>query len=111
MRIETTISGVRTVLGFDYGDGVEVELSGDDFAPTGFTQVGVVIVVTTGASVNNVLFKPMIRLADDTDTSWQPYSMTNKQITEVVKNVPDTAGTYSLQAVRNADGTITYSWV
>lgn len=111
MRIETTIDGTRTVLGFDYGDGVEVELNGDDFAPTGFTQVGVVIVVTQNASVNNILFKPMIRLADDTDTSWQTYSMTNKQITDVIKNVPDTAGTYNLQAVRNADGTITYSWV
>lgn len=111
IRLETTISGVRTVLGFDYGDGVEVELTGDDYAPTGFTQIGLVAVVTANVTVNNIVFKPMIRKKEDTDNTWKPYTMTNKQLTDVVNNVPDTAGTYSLQAVRNADGTITYSWV
>ena len=53
----------------------------------------------------------MIRLADDNDNTWQPYTMTNKELTDVVNNVPTTAGTYTLQATRNADGTITYSWV
>ena len=67
--------------------------------------------VYSGATVDNLIFKPMIRLADDTDETYRPYAMTNKQLTDVVNNVPDTAGTYTLQAVRNADNTITYSWV
>lgn len=55
--------------------------------------------------------KSLLRLAEDTDNTWTPYAMTNKQLTDVVNAVPTTAGTYSLQAVRNADGTISYSWV
>lgn len=111
IRLETTISGVRTVLGFDYGDGVEVELTGDDYAPTGFTQIGLVAVVTANVTVNNIVFKPMIRKKEDTDTIYRPYAMTNKELTDVVNNVPETAGTYTLQAVRDANGGITYSWV
>lgn len=69
----------------------------------------------TNISFDHKVIYPMMRYAEDTDETWQPYAMTNKELTDVVnkviKNVPDTAGTYSLQAVRNADGTITYSWV
>lgn len=55
--------------------------------------------------------RAMVRLAEDTDNTYRPYTMTNKELTDVVNNVPETAGTYTLQAVRNADDTITYSWV
>ena len=111
IRLETTISGVRTVLGFDYGDGVEVELTGDDYAPTGFTQIGLVAVVTANLTVNNIVFKPMIRKKEDTDTKYRPYAMTNKELTDIVKNTPSTAGTYTLQLVVDASGNETYSWV
>lgn len=111
IRLETTISGVRTVLGFDYGDGVEVELTGDDYAPTGFTQIGLVAVVTANLTVNNIVFKPMIRKKEDTDTTYRPYAMTNKELTDIVKNTPSTAGTYTLQLVVDASGNETYSWV
>ena len=53
----------------------------------------------------------MLRVADDNDDTWQPYSMTNQELTKVVRGVPTTAGTYTLQATRNADNSITYSWV
>lgn len=69
----------------------------------------------TNVTIDHKKIYPMMRYAEDTDKTWQPYAMTNKELTDVVnkviKNVPDTAGTYSLQAVRNADDTITYSWV
>ena len=92
---------------FDTGDGVSFTLPNE----SGYDHDYGFIRVYEGATVDHLIFKPMIRLASDTDETHRPYTMTNKELTDVVNNVPDTAGTYSLQAVRNADGTITYSWV
>lgn len=33
-------------------------------------------------TVNNLVFKPMLRLATDTDSTYRPYAMTNEQLTE-----------------------------
>lgn len=40
--------------------------------------------VANGTTVDNVTIYPMIRLASDTDNTYQPYAMTNKQLTEQV---------------------------
>lgn len=47
------------------------------------------IVVYAGAVMNNVKIRPMIRLASDTDSSYVPYAMTNRELTEnnAVKNL------------------------
>lgn len=47
----------------------------------------VVIWIESGAVLNNLTFKPMIRLASDTDPTYQPYAMTNQQITPYVQSV------------------------
>ena len=56
----------------------------------------------------------MLRLASDTDNTYQPYAKTNKQLTdEIVTKIPDaptTDGTYNLR-VTVVNGTPTYSWV
>lgn len=44
------------------------------------------IYIAQGAEVN-LTFYPMIRLVSDTDTTYQPYSMTNKQLTEEVREI------------------------
>ena len=36
---------------------------------------------------NNVVFKAMLRLADDQDDTWQPYAMTNKELTDKVNEI------------------------
>lgn len=40
------------------------------------------IVLKANISVSNLVFKPMIRLASDTDSTYQPYAMTNRELTE-----------------------------
>lgn len=70
-------------------------------------------VVKNGATVSNLIVKPMLRLVSDSDNTYQPYAKTNKELTEDVKRVPTaptTDGTYSLK-VTVASGTPTYSWV
>lgn len=37
--------------------------------------------IAEGATVDNVTFYPMLRLASDTDSTYQPYAKTNKQLT------------------------------
>ena len=48
----------------------------------GYVYVNVGIEVTTGAVLSNTTIKPMIRLASDTDSTYQPYAMTNKELTD-----------------------------
>ena len=46
------------------------------------TQIVVDIFVKSGETIDNQVFKPMIRLASDPDNTYQPYAMTNKELTE-----------------------------
>lgn len=39
------------------------------------------IKVFSGKTASNILFKPMLRLASDTDPTYQPYAKTNKELT------------------------------
>ena len=47
-------------------------------------KVGFYIRVKNGVTVNNLVFKPMVRLASDPDDTYQPYAMTNRQLTDNV---------------------------
>ena len=44
-------------------------------------NVSVYIVIKNGVTVSNLVFKPMIRLATDTDPTYQPYAQTNRELT------------------------------
>lgn len=113
INIDITTNGSNNNLAKDYGDGATFTISGDDYSNDG-AYVRVSCTVYSGydcGTTDGITFKPMVLLDKDTDYTWTPYAMTNKELTDVVNNVPLTAGTYSLQAVRNSDNTITYSWV
>lgn len=45
--------------------------------------------VFSGVTANNITFKPMIRLATDSDSTYQPYAMTNKELTKQVSPIDD----------------------
>lgn len=45
------------------------------------------IIVKEGTTLNNALFKPMLRLASDTDPTWQPYAKTNKELTDDIASL------------------------
>lgn len=45
------------------------------------------ITIVNGTTVSNITFKPMIRLATDSDPTYQPYSMTNRELTPIAQAV------------------------
>jgi hypothetical protein len=49
----------------------------------------------TGTTVNNLTFYPMLRLASDPDDTYQPYAMTNRELTEKVTGTIDLSQTQS----------------
>ena len=51
----------------------------------------VIIRVNSGQTVSNLTFKPMIRLADDTDSTYQPYAKTNQQLTAEINELEKAA--------------------
>lgn len=62
-----------------------------------------------GSSATNVTLKPMIRPADYQDSTYVPYAMTNKELTDVVKCNQTTDGTYTLKATVSSSG-VAYAW-
>ena len=67
----------------DYGDGVQFT----KLNYTTYPSASVGIYVPNGTTLNDAIFKPMIRLASDTDDTFQPYSMTNQEITPYVQAI------------------------
>jgi hypothetical protein len=53
-------------------------------------DIAVVIYGNSGNTFNNVTVYPMLRLASDTDNTYQPYAMTNKQLTETIGDLSQT---------------------
>ena len=73
----------------DMGNGVIISI------PSNATGINAYIQVMNGKTVNNVTVYPMLRLATDTDSTYVPYAMTNKELTETIstEDVAYTAGT------------------
>ena len=65
---------------------VTVQHSGD------YNRTPVGISVKSGTVVNNLTFKPMLRLASDTDNTYRPYAKTNKELTNGIDDVYKTMG-------------------
>lgn len=59
----------------------------------------IIISVSKDASPVHALVKPMLRLASDTDNTYQRYAKTNKQLTDDV-----TANTSAIEAIENVTG-------
>ena len=57
--------------GSDYGDGRNLNLSADG---NGETASRIEIVIMNGYTANNLVFRPMIRLATEADSAFEPYS-------------------------------------
>lgn len=66
--------------------------NGVDFEFPEAQQCGVYIFIYSGATLSNVTFKPMIRLASDPDSAYVPYAMTNRELTENVQEIGNTVG-------------------
>lgn len=64
--------------GVDTGDGC--------LMTTPLTGVNIGIIIKNGVQINNLTFYPMIRDARITDPTYVPYAMTNRELTERVKD-------------------------
>ena len=79
-----TYNGSSEAMGNEYGSGKVITLNGDDYGADG-VNLGISIVVKSGTIITTpITFKPMLRLASDTDDTYQPYAKTNKQLTDDV---------------------------
>ena len=112
IAVTRTYNGANNSYGDDIGEGLSFTINGDDYSNEGaYLRIVCVIANNYDCGVDGLIFKPMLRIAEDLDDTFQPYAMTNQQLTEVVKGVPTNSGTYTLQATRDANGNVTYSWV
>ena len=92
-------------LGIDNGAGVDITVNGDDYGVDG-AYIMVRGIVKNGYAVTNpIIFKPMLRLASDTDDTYQPYAKTNKQLTDEV--APRTATGTTLEGLVSAVNKLT----
>lgn len=64
----------------DTGNGVIVP-----FLSTHYYRIQ--ILIRNGATVNNLTFKPMIRLASIEDDTYEPYAKTNKELTDDISSL------------------------
>ena len=71
-----------TTLGNDYG-------SGATFTLTSGNSVNVTIKVVNGATLNNLVFKPMLRSADVTDATYEPYQCSTVNFTANLHGIGD----------------------
>ena len=86
--VYVVIAGESTNLGTDWGhntDGVEFENT------SASNQLISAIWIRSGAVLNNLLFKPMIRPASIKDDTYVPYSKTNKDLTAEISNFANNA--------------------
>ena len=64
--VNTTVGGSGVTLARDYGSGATFTLADDGL-------VGTWITVRNGVTVNNLVFRPMIVVASETDSTYEPY--------------------------------------
>lgn len=65
-----------TTVGYDTGRGLS-------FSVASRTTYTLLIGINNGTAADGCVFKPMIRLASDTDATYVPYAMTNAELTKV----------------------------
>lgn len=79
-----TQSGSAHRLGMDEGSGITITVNGDDYGNDGaYVQVRIIVKKNQAIPVGSpITFYPMLRLATDKDSTWQPYAQNNKELTE-----------------------------
>lgn len=67
-------------LAYDLGEGTNVNINFSEPLPNLFIRVG----VSNGKTITNGDFKPMLYDATDSDSTYAPYAMTNKELTDAI---------------------------
>lgn len=76
-----TKNNVFSLLNKNYDGDTAITVDGDDNSNDS-ANIAVQIVVRSGQTLTNKVFKPMIRLASIQDNTWVPYAKTNKKLTD-----------------------------
>lgn len=99
-RIEVAITknGSYSTLALDTGEGASFTVNGDDNY-NDKAQIQIVCTVYNGVTASNLVFKPMIRLANDTDATWKPYAPTNREL-QLTKPNPEAIATVEYSPTR-----------
>lgn len=96
--IGITKNGAYQELGKDIGDGVEFTVNGDDYY-TDRAYIQISLIVISGYNAQNLMFKPMIRVAEDNDNTYQPYAPTNRDL-QLTKPNPEAIATVEYSPTR-----------
>lgn len=75
-----TASSAYSKLAEDTGSGASLTIDGDDGSTTS-ANLQMALRIASGKSFSDTKIYPMIRLADDTDSTYAPYAKTNKELT------------------------------
>lgn len=71
--MNVTVSGANNKI--IYNGETEIEVTSTDY-------IRIAVGVKPGQTVNDLQIFPMVRIASDTDTTFRPYAMTNKELTD-----------------------------
>ena len=109
--VDTSEKKILTVAGYNGTTWVKNLVTCNDgtaktFTPdfSGYTNIGVDIIIRANETASNVKFYPMICYASDTDTTYTPYAMTNGELTEKV--TPDTSAVTDIINGASVDNTV-----
>ena len=86
---EETIAGIQFKPGyFDTSDNAhqidhDIGVSGEYTFGSNAKYSRTYVTISAAYSYDNVMLYPMIRLASDSDPTYQPYAMTNRELTEI----------------------------
>lgn len=75
LRIRKYVNSEWTNVGYDEGEGLEFTLAES-------TKIAVMVQAKAGDAFETLVLKPMVRLASDTDATYQPFAKTNQELTE-----------------------------
>ena len=81
IRIVRTVNGADSQYGQDTGNGLIVNRTDEE------NPIGITIQVNNGTTVDNLTFKPMFRLASIQSDEYQPYAMSNYELTKKIKEL------------------------
>ena len=84
-----TIVDQNDVIHYDYANTKDVDNDAFTIANSNIKKMYIAICIGDGYTVSNLVFKPMIRLATDSNEIYQPYAMTNKELTKQVAPIDD----------------------
>lgn len=87
----------------DYGDGVIIPSLANN------EDARILVQIRKNATVSNLQFKPMLRLASDPDDTYVPYAMTNRELTEELTAINNGLDDWTETKTVSSSGTVSFS--